>query len=475
MTDVVDEAASVEAPMAESYAPASNRLLIGSVGAALTWLALPVLGEQFLHLLVGLVDTYLAGTVSAEATAAIGLATTVVWLVNLLFSFIGTGATALVARHVGMGEPGKANHFTNQAFGIALVMGLAEAVMIWFAAPVLPRLLGWTAEPAQIATTYLRIDCWGYMVYSLTFIGAACWRGIGDTRTPLYVMVMVNVWNIIVSAALRFGWGPIPELGVVGIPLGTVTARLLGGVIVVVLLVKGRSGLRLMRSEMRCRWDSIARLLRVGIPAGIDGVLLWIGQFLFIKIISMLGSGQEQAVIIAAHFVGIRVEALSYLPAYAWATAAATMVGQSLGAGLPKRAMRSGHLAAMQGAAMCFVMSIIYFVFAEQIYHVFAREDFVRVAAVGVPALRALAFFQVPLALMIIYINALRGAGDTRWPLLFTVVGMLLIRLPTAYLFGVVLDGGLVGAWIGMFGDLTVRALFSTVRFSRGKWLKTVV
>lgn len=475
MTDIIDEAASVEAPLAETYAPAGNRLLSGRVGSALAWLALPVLGEQFLHLLVGLVDTYLAGTVSADATAAIGLATTVIWLVNLLFSFVGTGATALVARHVGMGDAGKANHFTNQAVALVLALGVAGALLIWMAAPLLPWLLDWSPEPARIATMYLRIDCWGYLVYSLTFIGAACWRGTGDTRTPLYVMAIVNGWNVVVASALRFGWGPLPELGVVGIPLGTVTARVLGGLIVVSLLIQGRSGLRLIRSEMRYRWDSVVRLLRVGIPAGVDGLLLWCGQFMFIKIISMLGSGDQQAVIIAAHFVGIRVEALSYLPAYAWATAAATMVGQSLGANLPQRALRSGHLAAVQGAAMCLGMSILYFVFAREIYAIFASEDFARVAAVGVPALRVLAFFQVPLALMIIYINALRGAGDTRWPLLFTAVGMLLVRLPLAYLFGVVLGGGLLGAWVGMFGDLTARALLSTIRFSRGRWVKTIV
>lgn len=475
MTDIIDEAASVEAPLAESYAPAGNRLLDGSVGAALTWLAIPVLGEQFLHLFVGLVDTYLAGTVSAEATSAIGLATTVIWLVNLLFSFVGTGSTALVARYAGMGNRAQANHFSNQSIALALAMGVFEALLIWAAAPLLPRVLGWSDEPARLATMYLRIDCWGYMIYSLTFIGAACWRGIGDTRTPLYVMAIVNIWNIVVAAALRFGWGPIPEMGMIGIPLGTVSARVLGGTIVLLLLIRGRSGLQLLRREMWYRWDSVLRLLRIGIPAGLDGLLLWCGQFSFVKIISMLATGEQQALIIAAHFVGIRVEALSYLPAYAWATAAATLVGQSLGAGQPRRAMRSGHLAALQGAAMCLGMSIVYFVFAKQIYWLFSSHDFEKVAAIGVPALRALAFFQVPLALMIIYINALRGAGDTRWPLLFTVIGMLLVRLPLAYVFGVVLNGGLLGAWVGMFGDMTVRAALSTLRFSRGKWVKTVV
>ncbi|MBI4578303.1 MAG: MATE family efflux transporter [Planctomycetes bacterium] len=471
MSDVINEAAAAGVAPTEVRPRATRDILLtGSVGAALAWLALPVLGEQVLHLLVGLVDTYLAGTVNKEATAAIGLATTVVWLAHLMFSFVGAGAAALVSRHAGMNETDRANHFSNQAIALALLMGLLECVLLWLAAPLLPWWLGWEPEPTRIAVQFLRIDCWGYVIYSLTLIGGACWRGMGDTRTPLYVMCFVNVWNVVASTSLRFGLGPAPNLGVLGIPLGTLSARVLGGLIVLVLLVRGRSGLRLGLRAMRYRWTPVARLLRVGIPAGIDGLLMWTGHFLFLRIISGLRTGDEQAAIVAAHFVGIRVEALSYMPAFAWATAAATLVGQSLGAADPRRAMRSGHLAALQGSALCFVMGVLYFAFAPQIYYVFNTSDYARVAAAGVPALRGEAFFQVPLALMIIYTIALRGAGDTRWPLLFTVIGMVFVRLPLAYLGGVVLDGGLIGAWVGMYGDMTCRAILSTVRFARGRW-----
>ncbi len=451
--------------------PGGRDFLQGSVGASLLYLSVPVLGEQFLHLLVGLTDTYLAGTVSKEATAAIGLATQMGWLIGLLFNFIGVGATALVARHAGMRAYGQANHFANQAVAIALLMGIAEAVGTWLAAPLLPGLLGWDSEPTRIAVQYLRIDSFGYILYSITVITAACWRGMGDMRTPLYIMLVVNVINMVTSTALRFGWGPVPNLGVTGIAVGTLAARLLGGGIVLALIVRGRGGIRLGRPELRPQRDLISRILRVGVPAGLDGILLWMGQFFFLMIISALERGSLQAATVAAHFVGIRVEAFSYLPAYAWGTAAATMVGQSLGAGLPRRAARSGHLAALQGAVTCAVMGVLYFIFAEQIYAMFnASEDAALVASIGVPALRRLAFFQVPLALMIIYINALRGAGDTRVPLLFTVFGMVICRLPLAYLFGIVLHGGLVGAWTGMFADMSARAVLSTIRFARGKW-----
>lgn len=472
--DIVDDAAVADRPLTEviEHAPAGlHHLLERPVSSALLWLAVPVLGEQSLLMLVGLVDTFLAGTVGKEATAAIGLASQVSWLAGLLFGFVGVGATALVARHTGMRLMARANHFSNQALAGALVLGCFEAVLIAGLAPVLPRMLGWGPEPSAITVQYLRIDASGYVLASLTIIAAACWRGIGDTRTPLYVMTVVNGVNMLVSAGLRFGWWPFPAVGVAGIAIGTLTARVTGGLIVMALLIRGRSGIRFHLPDLRFRAESMKRILRIGLPAGMDGLMLWVGQFVFLLIISQLGEGDEQAATVAAHFVGIRVESLSYLPAFAWATAAATLVGQSLGAGDRLRARKSGHLAAAQSAVLCIVMAVIYFVFAPQIYALFnSSEDLQHVLSIGVPALRLISFFQVPLALMIVYTNALRGAGDTRYPLLFTLVGMVLVRVPVAYLCGVVLGGGLTGAWLGMGADLLARAIMSTTRFLRGKW-----
>ncbi|HSW45270.1 MAG TPA: MATE family efflux transporter [Phycisphaerae bacterium] len=474
MPDVVDEAGAMELPVAETleYAPsAREELLRRSTSSALMWLALPVLGEQVLNLMVGMTDFYLAGTIGKEATAALGLGITVAWLIGLLFSFVGAGATALVSRFTGRGDMKGANHFANQAIVASALMGLVCLTLVQLAAPLLPPLLGWESEPARMALTYLRVDAIGYLLMSVSAISFACLRGAGDTRAPLYVMAVVNIVNVVVSMALRFGWGPIPELGFVGIVTGTVVARTLGGLMVIRMLIRGRSGLRLRAGELRFRGESLARLFRIGLPAGIDGILMWTANFVFVAIISQLGSGETQAAIVAAHFVGIRIEALSYLPAWAWATAAATMVGQSLGAGRPDRARHSAHLAALHGAGLCTLMGILYFVFAEPIFAIFnSSGDMSAVSAVGVPALRMLACFQIPLALMIIYPNALRGAGDTRHPMLFTALSMFGLRIPLAYLFGVVLDGGLIGAWVGMCADMTLRAILNGLWFTLGRW-----
>jgi len=477
--DVINEADGVDMPVAETleYVPSAREVLLSrSTSSALLWLATPVLGEQVLNLTVGLTDIYLAGTIGKEVTAALGLAITVAWLVGLSFSFVGAGATALVSRYTGQGDAATANHFSNQAIAASVLLGLGCLALAQALAAPLPRFLGWDETTTRIAVTYLRIDSLGYLLMSVSALGFACLRGTGDTRSPLYVMLIVNGVNIVVSVTLRFGLGPIPPLGYVGIATGTVIARTLGGLIVVALLLRGRSGLRLMAHELRFRAESCRRLFRIGLPAGVDGVLMWSANFGFVWVISQLGTGEAQSALLAAHFVGIRVESLSYLPAWAWATAAATMVGQSLGAGRPDRARHSGHLAAFQGACMCTAMGVLYFVFAEQIFGLFnSSDDFSHVAQVGVPAMRMLACFQIPLALMIIYPNALRGAGDTRYPLLFTTLSMFGLRIPLAYLFGVVLNGGLTGAWIGMVSDMTMRALLNGIRFARGGWQHTRV
>jgi Na+-driven multidrug efflux pump len=154
----------------------------------------------------------------------------------------------------------------------------------------------------------------------------------------------------------------------------------------------------------------------------------------------------------------------------AWGAAAATVIGQALGAEEPRRAWLAGHAAALQASLLGGCAALTYWWGAEGIFALMHRDAAVR--EVGIPALRFVSYFQVPLVLLIVYVSALRGAGDTRYPMLFTLAGIFLVRLPLAWLLGVVMQGGLIGAWIGMCADVSVRSLLATVRYTRGKWLK---
>jgi putative MATE family efflux protein len=401
----------------------------------------------------------------------------------MLFGLVGTGTTALVSRLYGAGDMRGANRVLNNSMLMAAGLGAVATVFVFGAAPTFARLLDFPPDTAAIAVRYLRIDGFGHFFTGVTLIGAAALRGAGNMRAPMFILGFVCVCNIIASTALVFGVGPfpdwgidrviVPSIGIDGIVGGTIIARVSGGILMVAALWRGLSGLKLASNELRIDSATTSRILRIGIPAALDGAVTWGGQFVFLMIVSRLAQGDASSAVFAAHVVGIRVEAITYLPAVAWGYASAAMVGQSLGAGEISRATRVGHEAVLQCGLLAAVISSVFFFGARPIYELMHNDSAVR--EVGIPAFRMLAFFQVPLALSIIYVFALRGAGDTRYPMWCTIFSVIGVRIPVAYLCGIVLDGGLFGAWIGMCADIGVRATLVWWRYTRGRWADTVV
>ncbi len=446
-----------------------NPILTGPVRSTLIRLAMPVLAEQLLNMCVGLFDMFLAGRISASATSAVGIAVYVGWLAALMVMLVGIGTTALVSRNIGAGLRDEANAFANQSVTLASLLGVIQLLLLYALAPWFARYCRMTDDAFVITVDFLRIDCFGHMCVCVTLVGCAALRGAGNMKTPLLVFAIMNVVNMVLSASLVYGVGPFPKLGVNGIVTGTVVAQTLGAIITFGVLFSGRYGLRLSLALMRLRWERTSRLLRIGIPAGIDGATMWIGQFLYIGLISNLAPPPLGTAYFAAHIIAVRVEAFTYLPATAWAAAVATMIGQALGARDPVRAKRVGVEGAMHGALVAIAVGVGFYIFAEPIFAIMSADP--QVAEVGAGPFRFLALLQPLQAVSIILVGGLRGAGDTRFPLLITCFGTVVIRLSFGYLFGVVCNGGLLGAWVGMFADMIWRAVISTVRFARGKWL----
>lgn len=467
-------ASLTESPQSPDDSPSPDRgVTITPLRKTVLILALPILSEQLLNSFVGLFDTYLAGDISKAATAAIGLAAYMGWLASMLFMLVGTGTTALIARMTGAGEHADANRIANQSMTLAAITGPAVFVLIYLLAPSFATWQNMPEETAAIVVTYLRIDAAGLTLTAWTLVGAAALRGVADMRTPMLILGMVNVVNVIVSATLVFGLGPFEPMGIHGIVTGTVVARTVGGLITIAVLARGRSGLRLRRHLLTPHWTSIRRIVRIGLPAASDGAIMWTGQFIFLMIIGRLAVGQLGEAYYAAHMIVVRLEAFTYLPAVAWGFATATLVGQALGAGDHARARRVAHEAVLQCGLLILFVSVVFLVGAEWILHQFQSDP--QVAEVGATPFRILALFQPLLVMSIIYVHALRGAGDTRFPMVITLIGMVLVRLPLGYLFGIVLHGGLLGAWVGMMGDMTLRAALALIRYSRGRWVHTQV
>jgi len=460
--------------LAISASPRGSRVdvLSGPLEQTVILLALPVLMEQFLNFCVGTYDIWLSGhldeNISKSATQAVGVAAYIGWLASLLFSMVAVGTTALVSRLWGARDFDEANLISNRSLALSAVAGVMFLLFIWPTAPLFAQALGLDAQTAAITVNYLRLDSIGLVFASVSLVGSAALRGTGDMRTPMIVLGMVNILNIIVSTVLVYGWGPVAAMGVDGIVVGTVVARLSGGLLMIAAFCTKWTAIDLHLHQLKVTGKAVRRILKIGLPAAADSSLFWMGHFVFLLIIRKIGDTE-----FAAHMVGIRVEAITYLPAIAFGAAASTMVGQSLGAGNKERARRAGHHAVAQCCLVGIVITALFYFKADAIYELMHNDpDVVRT---GVPPFRLMALFQVPLVIGIIYVAALRGAGDTKFPLIMTAVSTFGLRVPLAWLFGIYYGWGLWGAWLGMCCDMLVRGIMSMARFVWGNWAATKV
>ena len=431
-------------------------------------LALPATGEQMLSMLVGIVDTFLVGHLGAESLAAVGLAYQWVFLANTLFGSIATGSTALIARFIGARDPGLANRVLRQSVLIGAGIGLISSVLAFTLAKPAVTLLGARGVVIGLSAAYLRIVACSLFLATLMFIGNACLRGSGDTRTPFYIMMVVNALNIAVAVVAINGLFGVPKMGVVGSALGAATAQSVGGLLVMAVLIKGRGQLRLRLAGLRPDPDLIRRILRVGLPTGVEQLLFRIGNMGYARVLASLGVEAY-----AANQVAINAWSLSFMPGFGFAVAATTLVGQALGAKQPDVAEQRGYTAYRVGASLMSCIGLLFVLFPAQIMGFFTNDP--EVIRLGTLPLRMMGLVQPIFAASMIFAGGLRGAGDTRYPMIITGASIWLIRLPLAYVLAVGLNWGLTGGWAAMSLDLIMRGVFNFLRFRSGGWKNITV
>lgn len=432
---------------------------------------MPAVGEQFLNMLVGLSDTYLVGHISlaaaaqlgygpAEGLASVGLAGNLVWMVTTLFMAGAVGSTALIARASGAGDYKQANAVVRQSVLLGLVMGLiGMALLLLFAQPAM-RLFGAPQEIIPLGESFLHITAFSMPLAGVMFMLNAVLRGVGDTKTPLLVMLLINALNIAVSWLLINGQFGLSPLGVQGAAWGMAIARAVGGLVVLSMLMRGCGALKLDRWP-RPDTGMLRRILRVGFPAAAETLVFQSALVLFARFITHLGT-----VPYAAHNIVITVESISFLPGMGFAVAATTMVGQSLGAEDKDRARRSGNESYFQGAIFMGIMGVMFILFPAQFLSLLVDDP--AVVAAGIIPLQMVGIIQPILAANFVYAGALRGAGDTKTPLLIKLISPWLIRLPLA--FWLIPIYGLNGAWIAMCVDLALQGVLAWWRFRGNAW-----
>lgn len=482
----------------------TGRLAGLSMSAALWVLAWPIMAEALLNSLVGLVDTTLSAGVSRAATDAVGGASYITWLLALIESAIAVGASALIARAIGRGRRAVANAAVGQTMLLAFTTGVAVGAIVFVAAPALASMMRFEPEAAREFVSYLRICTIGAPFLSVLGSGIACCRGAGDAVRPLWIMVVINIVNMCLSWALsgvdiavgRVGPGgemvrkvlianPFPfEMGVSGIGVGTVTAWFVGAVMILMLLAGGTSGVRLRAARLKPHWHTMRRVVRIGVPNFFETFGMWFANFLVLLLVGWMQSPG----VLGAHIVAIRVEAFSFLPGFAIGMAAATLVGQYLGAGRPDLAKRVMLVCVGVASALMGAMGLVFIFFGEQITALFTQQP--EHLAIAPKLLAICGYVQIPFAVMLVVRNGIRGAGDTKAAFWLTTIATYCVRLPLAWLLSGVdiplpgggvfenpgpWDGGIVGLWWGLCIELVARGLLFGWRWLQGGWMRVKV
>lgn len=432
------------------------------------YLAFPAIGEMMLHMIVSMSDVAFVGRLGADELAAIGIATNILFTLLFIFAAIGVGATAIVARYFGADDPHQANYVAGQTFTMSAMIALCVGAAGFFCAESLMGLFSHDPTVVRHGTSYLKITALPAVFMLVFFVMRGIVVGSGNTRLPLMLALVSAALNVVGNYVLIFGkWG-FPALGVAGAAWATSLSLSLSSVLLTMILFSGKIRVHLTWNTIRKPdWQTMRRILRISIPAQLEELMRGGGNLIITLVISLnLG-----ALAYAAHTVSITVESLSYMPGVGFAIATTALVGQTLGAKLPKQAEQVGWEAFKMTGAMMSVFGILFFFFSEPIARLFTNDA--TVIPIASLIIKIAAIEQPFMALEFVLAGALRGAGDTRWALYITLFGNWCVRIPGMLLVLFVLNGGIYIVWGVFVLDWVIRAMIALWRFRSGRW-KTI-
>jgi len=440
----------------------------GPIGRAILLLAVPMVLEMAMESVFAVADVFFVGRLGPDAVAAVGLTESMLTLVYALAMGLGIGTTAIVARRIGEKDREGAARAAVQA----IALGVAGAVFLGGLgvafAPRLLALMGASPAVLRIGSGYTRVMLGGEATIVVLFVVNAVFRGAGDAAIAMRVLWLANAINIVLGPCFIFGLGPFPELGVTGAAVATTIGRGTGAIYAISRLFRagsriavGRRHLRLDLAVMR----TVARLSGSGALQSIVGMASWIG---LVRIVATFGS---QA--LAGYTIGIRVIVFALLPSFGMSNAAATMVGQSLGARDPDRAEKSVWRACLYNLAFLSAIGLCFVLFARPIVSVFTSDPVV--LAYGTDCLRIIAAGFPFYAYGMVLSQSFNGAGDTFTPTMLNLVIFWLWELPLAWVLAVPLGMGPRGAFLAVAISFSALALAAGAIFRRGRWKRIMV
>lgn len=440
----------------------------GSIRIAIVLLAIPMILELSLESVFAVVDMYFVSHLpnSKNAIATVGLTESVVALVYTIAIGLSTAATAVVARRIGEKNPDGAAHAGAQSMVIALIVTVIISIAgIVFAADIL-RIMGASKEVIAEGTTFTRIMLGGSVAIILLFLINGIFRGAGDAAMAMRSLWIASIINIFLCPMLINGYGPFPELGLKGAAIATTIGRGIGVLYQCYHLFSGKRTIKINKQHFQWDLPVVKTLLTVAWPATFQ-FFIQSGSWIFLTwLVSTTGSTDASA----GYQVAIRNVVFFILPAWGLSNAAATLVGQNLGANQPERAEQSVWLTAKYNAAFMAIVMLLFLFFASPIISIFTKEP--EVHYYGTLALQIIGAGYIFYGIGMVMIQALNGAGDTKTPTWINIFGFWLFQIPLAYLLAKNFAMGPTGAFIAIPVAEAVLAIAAWYFFKKGKWKK---
>jgi putative MATE family efflux protein len=430
---------------------------------AILLLAIPMILELVLESLFAVVDVFWVGRLGPDAVATVGLTESLLYLVFAVGLGLSLSTTAMVARRIGEKDPAAAADAGVQAIVIGLGFSLLVGAPCIYFAPNLLRMMGASPQIVAVGSGYTRIALGGCGAIMLLFLNNAIFRGAGDAAIAMRLLWVSNIINLILDPCLIFGWGPFPKLGVTGAALATFTGRSIGVLYQFYRLLRGTERIRILRKQVRIHASVLFRLLRLslmGILQFAIAMTSWIGM---VRIVSNFGSAA-----LAGYTIAIRIVTFVILPSWGLSNAAATLVGQNLGAKRPDRAEQSVWRTGFYNMLFLGAIGVFFVLFAEPVVKLFTSDP--SVVPLAASALRILSYGNIGYAYGMVMLQAFNGAGDTRTPTIINFFGFWVLEIPLAYALAIRAQLHSSGVFIAIVVAEAAIAAIGVIVFRRGRW-----
>ena len=435
----------------------------GSLNRAILLLAVPMVLEMVLESLFAVVDVLWVGRLGADAVATVGLTESMLSLVFSVGMGLSLSTTAMVARRIGEKDHEGAAVAAVQSIFIGLCVSLAIGLPCLIFAPNLLRLMGATPQIVSVGSGYTRICLGGSCAVLLLFLNNAIFRGAGDAAIAMRLLWVSNIINLILDPCLIFGWGPFPKLGVTGAALATFIGRSIGVMYQFYRLLKGTERIRILLRQVHVHLDVLWRLIRVSFTGILQFAIAhtsWIG---LVRIVSTFG-----AAAVAGYTIAIRIVIFVILPSWGLSNAAATLVGQNLGAREPERAEAAVWRTGLYNVIFLGAVGVFFIVFAEPVVRLFINDPVV--VQLGAACLRIVSYGNLGYAYFMVMMQAFNGAGDTITPTIVNFFGFWLFEIPLAYILAKPIGMKSDGVFFSIAIAESAMAAASAILFKRGKW-----